>query len=477
MKKIVLITLMAFYSCAPDGEYFKDALCIENINTIDAKSGLNTEMTVVVQDNKIVRVAKTSDLTLSSKNKIIDGAGKYLIPGLWDAHIHFAFIEEMAPSMFDLFLGYGVTSVRDTGGRIEFVKAWKDKADSDPKNAPRVKIAGPLIDGTPHVYDGSSPTFPPLGVPVADENATIAMVEKLDSIGVDLLKAYEMLTPEKFKTITKMARQKGLKVTGHVPLSMDVISVSNAGLNSIEHFRNLETSVVANWEELLAERREILKNKDQKTGGALRSSLHNLQRYDAIKRTDSTTLYKVLNVLKENDTWQIPTLMLNHLSAYGGFQDAEYREKFKALPQEIQEEWDMLIDKIAEMPVSENTLNFERWAMKMVGKMHKMGIPFMAGTDAPIRFQVPGNSLHGELKLYVEAGMSPLEALKTATLLPATYFNLQDELGLIEEKMIADLVILDANPLEDIENTQKINAVIKDGHLMNRNHLDQLLKK
>ena len=477
MKKILFVLLIISFGCAPKSGMFNDALCIENISTIDAENGLQEQMTVVIQENKIIRIAKTHELPLSDKNTIIDGTGKYLIPGLWDAHVHFAFIEEMAPSMFDLFLGYGVTSVRDTGGRIEFVKDWKDKAESDPKNAPRVMIAGPLIDGTPNVYDGSSPTFPPLSVHVADIAETEAMVEQLDSIGVDLLKAYEMLTPEKFKTITKMAREKGLKVTGHVPLSMDVISASNAGLNSIEHFRNLEMSVVSNWEELLAVRRELLKNKDQKTGGALRSSLHNLQRYDAIQRTDSLVLENVLNVLKENDTWQIPTLALYRLFAYRGFEKPEYRKNFNSLAVEIQEQWETAIIAMEGTPMNPNSQNFSNWAMGIMGEMLKKEIRFMAGTDAPIGFQVPGISLHQELALFVQAGMTPLQALESATLLPAIYFNMQDRLGLIQENMIADLLILDANPLEDIENTKKINAVIKDGHWMDRNHLDNLLKR
>ena len=477
MKKLIVLLALLLNACLSSNSTFEDALCIRNITTIDAKHGLQAEMTVVIKDNKILRVAKTSELPLSSANTIIDGTGKYLIPGLWDAHVHFAFIEELAPAMFDLFLGYGITSVRDTGGQIDFVKFWKDKAKSDPQNAPRVMIAGPLIDGTPNVYDGSSSSFPPLSVRVPDVEATIAMVESLDSAGVDLLKAYEMLSPEKFKTITRMAREKGLKVTGHIPLSMDVISASNAGLNSIEHFRNLEMSVVANWEELLAERRELLKNKEKKSGGALRSSLHQLQRYEAIENTDSLTLHKVLTVLKKNDTWQIPTLALYRLFAYRSFEDPEYRKDFKGLPLSVQRQWDSAIDAMKDTPLDVKTQKFTNWAMGMVPIMHDMGIHFMAGTDAPIGFQVPGISLHEELSLYVEAGMTPLEALETATYLPAVYFNLQDELGLIQENMIADLLILDANPLETIENTKKINSVIKDGHLMNRNDLDDLLMR
>ena len=133
--------------------------------------------------------------------------------------------------MFDLFIAYGITSVRDIGGEIGFVKELKEMALSNPTTAPRVMIAGPLLDGLPNVYDGSSVGRPPISVGLENVDAVIEQVNQLDSLGVDLLKAYEMLSPDQFVAITRLAREKGLKVTGHVPLSMDAISASNAGLN------------------------------------------------------------------------------------------------------------------------------------------------------------------------------------------------------------------------------------------------------
>ncbi len=195
-------------------------------------------------------------------------------------------MEDLAPSMFYLFLGYGITSVRDTGGKMDFVKMWKDKALANPSDAPRVMIAGPLLDGMPNVYDGSSPERPPLSVGLATVEAAVNKVNELDSLGVDLLKAYEMLTPEQFAIIAKMAKEKGLKVTGHVPLSMDVISASNLGLSSMEHMRNLELSCASNADELLQQRLQLLEAEKDSAGGVLRSKLHNLQREMAVKNYD-----------------------------------------------------------------------------------------------------------------------------------------------------------------------------------------------
>ena len=149
---------------------------------------------------------------LSPNNEIIDGKGKFLIPGLWDAHVHFAYIEELAPSMFDLFLAYGITSVRDTGGEISFVKKWKDQALEHPTTSPRVMIAGPLLDGHPNVYDGSDPGHPPLSVGLKSVDAVIEKIDELVQQEIDLLKAYEMLTPEQFKAVMDTNKEQIIRM-------------------------------------------------------------------------------------------------------------------------------------------------------------------------------------------------------------------------------------------------------------------------
>ena len=308
-KHILLIALsvLILSSCKTDEEFFEDAICIENITTIDAKNGLLEYQTLILKDGKIHKIAPSNEIKLSQKNNIIDGSGKYLIPGLWDAHIHFAYMEELAPNMFDLFLAYGVTGVRDTGGQIGYVKQWKDKSLANPTSTPRVMIAGPLLDGMPNVYDGSDLGHPPLSTGLNSLDDVIQQVNMLDSMGADLLKAYEMLSPEQFIKITELAREKNLKVTGHVPLSMDVISASNAGLNSMEHMRNIELSCASNAEELLENRKQLLAEGKNETGAILRSRIHKTQRIPAIDNYDANKAKEVLQVLAKNETWQIPT--------------------------------------------------------------------------------------------------------------------------------------------------------------------------
>jgi imidazolonepropionase-like amidohydrolase len=472
-----LLLLLLFSSCQPNGEVFEDAICIQNVSIIHPEDGLIKDQTVIIHGDKIMKVAPSKALQLSPKNKIIDGTGKYLMPGLWDAHVHFAYMEDLAPSMFDLFLGYGITSVRDTGGKIDFVKMWKDKALANPNDAPRVMIAGPLLDGTPNVYDGSTPQHPPLSVGLQTVEAAAKKVNELDSLGVDLLKAYEMLSPEQFAIIIKMAKEKGLKVTGHVPLSMDVISASNAGLNSMEHMRNLELSCASNSEELLQQRLKLLQAEKDSPGSTLRSKIHELQRETAVKNYDPYKADEILAVLAKNQTWQIPTLALATFYTNRHFENSEWQESIAYLPVGTEEKWKKNAASIANMPVTPFQIQYSDWLIGMVRKIHESKIEIMAGTDCPIALLTPGLSLHEELAMLVEAGLPSLEALKTATVNPAKYFNLEHELGLVQEGMWADLVLLDANPIDDIANTKSINAVIKNGKYFDKRQLSAILKR
>ena len=466
--------LFLLFSCGEKEDY-SQAIAITNITAIDAESGILENSTVIFEAGRIVKIGNSSEFSNAEFKKQIDGTGKFLIPGLWDAHVHFAYIEELAPSMFDLFLAYGVTSVRDTGGKLEFVKYWKDQASKDSLSSPRVMIAGPLLDGHPNVYDGSTPSRPPLSLGAQSVKDAVGLVNTFDSVGVDLIKSYEMLTPEQFYAVLKASNEKGLKVTGHVPLSMDVRAASTAGLASMEHLRNLEMSCASNWQQLLMKRRKMLFNGREETGYALRSNIHAAQRIEAINNYDDEVADSVLNDLKSNDTWQIPTLSIMTASTNRHFLKDEYIESFELLPQEIRARWKDGSAMFGDRPINPEREKYSEWLQMMVNKVHEKEIPIMAGTDCPIFFLTPGLSLHEELKLLVDSGLTPLEVLKSATILPARYFELDHELGLINEGYLADFVLLNSNPLEDISNTKDIDMVIKNGDVKSREDLDRLL--
>ena len=476
LKKIFpTIVLFQIIACSNEGLFFEDAYVIENVGIIDPIDGLELNMSVVIKENKILDIFKTREIVLSPKNKVHRGSNKFIIPGLWDSHIHFAFEKDLATSMPNLFLYHGITSLRDTGGEFDFVNKFKQEAISNPKTKSRVKIAGPLIDGKFNVYDGSNIYFPKLSIQNIDNNQLERNVRLLIDKKVDFLKAYEMLSPAQFKILSNLAKENNLKLTGHVPLSMSVIEASNLGLNSMEHLRNLELSMTEMSEKLFQERKNLLLNKSSIKGSELRSLIHSKQRMKSINDLDSIKINNVIDALIKNDVWQIPTLILYKNFANKTFKNPDYLQFLNLLPEERKEEWIKKINAIDNV-ISKDVVEYTVWSKKMVDFMHDRGISFMAGTDTPIGFLIPGLSLHQEIQELHESGLSELEAIQTATINPAKYFNLENSLGRIKSGFIADLIILDKNPLESISNTKSIHAVIKEGHLMNRSYLDSLMK-
>ena len=476
LKKIFpTIVLFQIIACSNEGLFFEDAYVIENVGIIDPIDGLDLNMSVVIKENKILDIFKTREIVLSPKNKVHKGTNKFIIPGLWDSHIHFAFEKDLATSMPNLFLYHGITSLRDTGGEFDFVNKFKQEAISNPKTKSRVKIAGPLIDGKFNVYDGSNIYFPKLSIQNIDNNQLERNVRLLIDKKVDFLKAYEMLSPAQFKILSNLAKENNLKLTGHVPLSMSVIEASNLGLNSMEHLRNLELSMTEMSEKLFQERKNLLLNKSSIKGSELRSLIHSKQRMKSINDLDSIKINNVIDALIKNDVWQIPTLILYKNFANKTFKNPDYLQFLNLLPEERKEEWIKKINAIDNV-ISTDVVEYTVWSKKMVDFMHDRGISFMAGTDTPIGFLIPGLSLHQEIQELYESGLSELEAIQTATINPAKYFNLENSLGRIKSGFIADLIILDKNPLESISNTKSIHAVIKEGNLMNRSYLDSLMK-
>ena len=476
MKKIFpAIIFFQITACSSEGLFFEDAYVIENVGIIDPIDGLELNMSVVIKESQIIDIFKTEEMMLSPKNKIFKGTNKFIIPGLWDSHIHFAFEKDLATSMPNLFLYHGITSLRDTGGEFDFVNKFKQEAISNPKTKSRVKIAGPLIDGKFNVYDGSNIYFPKLSIQNIDNNQLERNVRLLIDKKVDFLKAYEMLSLAQFKILSNLAKENNLKLTGHVPLSMSVIEASNLGLNSMEHLRNLELSMTEMSEKLFQERKNLLLNKSSIKGSELRSLIHSKQRMKSINDLDSIKINNVIDALIKNDVWQIPTLILYKNFANKTFKNPDYLPFLNLLPEERKKEWINKINAIDDV-INKDIIDYTLWSKKMVDYMHDKGISFMAGTDTPIGFLIPGLSLHQEIQELYESGLSELEAIQTATINPAKYFNLENSLGRIKSGFIADLIILDKNPLESISNTKSIHAVIKEGHLMNRSYLDSLMK-
>ena len=445
-------------------------IIIENATLIDATASVRENMTVVLQGDEIRSIEKSGskNITIEDKDTVIDATGKFLIPGLWDAHVHLTFIPELDyETAYSLFIMNGITSIRDTGAALRKLQPAIDFANENPHITPRLFFSGPLIDGNPRVYKGGEPGFPELSIEVNESTDLEALVDELIKEGVSFLKTYEMLSPGTFIKLLGIAKQKNLRVTSHIPLSMDLIDAVDAGLGGMQHIRNLDLACAENADEILAQRQELLKNLDLLPGSALRAKIHQSQRYAALGNIDENRCNKIIKYLETNNVFQTPTLTINTVGSKRFFADSKWQDTYKFLPREVQKSWLNDSVNLSKQPVNKNNKMFEEWSMKIVGLFNKHGVKIIAGTDTPIGFLTPGFSLHKELELLVEAGLTPQQALRSATITPAEFFNLENEMGSIETGKYADLVILNSSPLKDIKNTQDIYKVILKGRIQN----------
>jgi len=431
---------------------------IENVTVIDPVNGPAEAQRVVVVDGIIASVGPMSE-PVPQVASVRDGSGRYLIPGLWDMHVHFLYDEGLTDVMPGLFLDHGITSVRDTGGNLERLAALRDTLASSSEPSPSIYFSGPLLDGRFVVYDGGDPGRPALGTGIPDAQTARAYVRRLKEAGADFIKIYELVDPSVYEVLAAVAREAGLPIASHVPLMMTADAAGPLA-DSMEHLRNLELACAANWQELLETRRVEIGGFIEGRGYDLRRSLHALQRLPAIEAYDEARCDSVLAAL--TTTIQVPTLRLNTVATNLPFDHPNWSDTLLAFPRSVQERWRTNADQIrAAEPLADRT--FSEWSMFLISRLQANGVPIGAGTDTPIGLGIPGWSLHTELELLVRAGLTPSEALHAATVQAARFLKLEDRIGRIQPGMQADLVLLDANPLTDIGNTRTISGVMLKG--------------
>ncbi|MBJ22140.1 MAG: hydrolase [Deltaproteobacteria bacterium] len=453
---LAILLALALASCVtprPGAE-----IAIEGVTVVDAMSGVRENQRVVTRGDRIVWVGSMGEGGPVSK-RVIDGRGRFLIPGLWDAHVHFLYDLELTESMASLFLAYGVTSVRDTGGDLAQLFGIRDGWQRDGIVAPRLFVSGPLLDGAFVVYDGATAAQPELGTSVPDTEAARAKVRWLHSMGADFIKIYELVSPAVFRALVEEANALGMPIASHVPLSLTA-DVAGPATGSMEHLRNIELACASDWRALLNDRRALLQAFDEGRGYELRRGLHSSQRLPAIAAYDADRCREVLSSLE--GTMQVPTLRLNAFNRSRPDRNPEWQAATRALPTSVRRRWQGVVERLDEGE-ARSDMTFADWSLFLVGEMRDQGVPIAAGTDTPIRLAIPGESLHRELELLVRSGLSTREALFAATVAPARFFSLESEMGQIAEGMRADLVLLGANPLVDIRNTRRIEGVMSRG--------------
>lgn len=377
-----------------------------------------TDSAVVIQNGRIIAAGPRTSITVPNGANVFDASGKYLLPGLWDMHAHLYQLE-FGPA----YLAAGITTARDVGNEFEFGTALRDAANNGRGLGPKILLAG-YIDGK---NDGHS-----FDVQVDTPADARAAVQKYRAAGFEQIKIRDHVKPDILKVITAEAHRLGMTVTGHVPQGMNAIEAVEAGMDQINHL-----TFVA----------PVLEPKAEGSQGNLSNEL------------ESPRAKQSLKYLKDHGTVVDPTLATLELVLRPKDTPIEsFEPGLKIVAPELLEQIDQKGSPAEEGAAMRVALGY---LTNIVGALHRAGIPIITGTDV----SVPGFSLHRELELYVKAGLTPLEAIQAATITPARVMKLDGEVGTINVGRRADILILAANPFENISNIRQVNFVVAQGRL------------
>src|SRR5450432_65407 len=461
LRRITICLSLLGSACAARVEaQFKphdSIIVIKNVNVVDVAAGkIQPDMTVVIDGDRITAVAKPSQIHSHVKPTVVDGRGKFLIPGLWDMHVHVMFGDWIPGSKevsLPLFVANGVTGVRDMGGNLDTLLTWRKEIAAGTLIGPHMVIAGPMLDGP-------KPRFPD-SVSLSSPEQARKTVDDLKVRGVDFIKVQSFIQRDEYFAVVEEAKKQHLVLVGHVPDVVRASEASNAGQKSIEHFTGVFEGCSTREDDFL---------KGPKTPKQFLDSY------------DDARCKALIASFARNHTWQVPTLVWERGQWLVDVTDISHDPNLKYAPASWQQKsWPQftkgIIAELDTDPVSDRR-RFVKKELEVIQAMRGAHVPLLAGTDTAAGVDVlPGFSLHTELEYFVEAGLSPMEALQTATRNPAEFLGLLGETGTIAKGKLANLVLLDANPLNDIRNTRKIDAVVLNGRLLTRQALDKLLEQ
>lgn len=455
MRKIIffcLLTLSLLQAC--DTETPSPGWAITGVNVVDIEAGeLLENRTVVIADGKIASVSSGAEVTADS---VIDGSGKYLIPGLWDMHVHFRGGDSLVSEnkhLLNLFIANGVTTVRDAGGDItSAVLEWRNEIESGNLLGPRIFTSGPKLDGPDAAWAGSIELASPEEVPAA--------FDSLESLGVDYVKLYDgSISRDVYLAAIEEAEHRGLPITGHMPFTVQFTEAVEAGLDATEHMYYVLKGT-SSKEEALTE--EIIQRQGTEDP---------LGFWEALPRILSTyeeaVARQTYSMMRKNGTAAVPTLHIGEVLAYLDEQDHSGDEYLNYIGEGIIKTYDRRLNAAlnSSAEAQQRRRNLQDKFVELTGELHEAGVTILAGSDSgPFNsFTYPGISLHKELEALVDAGLTPAEALRTATINGAAFFGVSEKYGQVKEGFAADLVLLNSNPLQDISNTRDILAVLWQG--------------
>ena len=444
------------------------SLILNHVNIIDVLTGdTRRDLTLVVSGNRIVSIHPTNGKPSPQGVETIDASGKYLIPGLWDMHVHAFTFPESTIALgrraievyFPQFLGAGVTGIRDMGGWVDTVMDVRRRVQSHEVVGPRIVAAGRLLGGK----NPWAPSSPHVWVITNPDSARI-VVDSMRRAGANFVKVHDFLSRDVYFAIAAAARELRLPLVGHMRPAVTVSEAVDAGQVGMEHLP-IELIVACAG----GGTREANDFYDQWIKGGWSAFIRGTATLWG--QRDSAKCDAVLKRMKDAGAHITPTLVLR-------MQDSTFlaRVNVSYLTPASRGTCATTVKDWGSVSASLRSLYY-RTTFAVVRVLHRAGVGILAGTDGPGSCLLPGSSLHEELENLVRAGLSPLDALRTATLEPARFMGLTDSLGTIKRGNIADLVLLEANPLRDIRNTRLVAGVITDGRWISSKDLQRMQRE
>jgi imidazolonepropionase-like amidohydrolase len=442
---LLLISILIFNSCIEEKKIKYDLLIL-NANIIDVKTGIvNNRSFIAISNDTIRLIGKMNIMGKLESLETIDVDNKYVMPGLWDMHVHFrggdSLIQENK-DLLPLFLSHGVTTIRDAGGDMTpSVMKWRNQLSNRKLDGPNIFTSGPKLDGQKPTWEGS--------INIVNSNQIKMALDSLEAIDVDYVKLYNYtLSKEIFYNVIKEAERRGLKTTGHVPKSANLMEAIAYGLDGEEHlFSTLQACS---------------------------------KMVDGQLQYDSKIAAEVYAKMASQNFYITPTLHIGKILTEILDIDHSDDEILPYIGKGIQRTYQMRINSAIKNKAEGSDLGAktEKQFSEMIVPMYLAGINLLAGSDCgPFNsYTYPGESLHGELKMLVEAGLSPQQALECSIINGPKFFGLENYYGSIESNKVADLIVLNKNPLENIKYIEEINTVINKGIVYSRNSIGQMLK-
>jgi len=441
MKRVVFLPFAFLLAGILRAQTSPTVLVLRGGTLVNVASGKEISDSVIVMRGERIEQVGSGNTGIPDGAQIIDAKGKWIIPGLIDSHAH---AENPDDTPFSLYLTNGVTTIRNPGGNITVLRLTRERLLRGELIGPRLFFSGPLLDGVP-------PVWPDLSLLVDTPQRARSAVNFLADQGVDFVKVYNNVKEPELRAIVETAKELELPVAGHIPRSMTMTHAIELGMTRLEHIRVTGREMLS-----LDEAQKI----DLLPLGSREPLLW--QRFDL----QSEKMRALVQRLARSKIFLDPTLVAAEVTEVPTLDADRNDPNNQYLSPTVVERYVNFKSPLYELPPDLQAAGAEAFHKqeKFVGMCNRAGVKIIAGTDGPgIGSLLPGFGLHRELELLVVSGLSPLQALRAATLTAAEALGKEDRLGTIEPGKFADMVVLNADPLQEIQNLRKIYLVVQGG--------------